>query len=445
MAAKTHSDIIAECEGRMLDLHTRNESIQAQADADVRELSQEEENQIRANSTEFQRTKVEIERRKTLMEQSAQLTRVQPAATQPAPTRAPSALPNTAVTEFMEGPRSAWGWRSFGEFVKGVINASVGRQPDPRFQAAATIYGNETTAADGQYALPPDFRDTLIKKVQGENSLLPLTDQYISSSNKITLPVDAVAPWAASGIQAAWTGEGVAITATKPVLTQVEIQAHKLAALCPLTDEAIEDIPSLNSWLPGKIAEVLVSAINEAILCGDDTGKPDGIIGSGGQVVVTSAKVKDVSVGFADVVQMFSAMNPAFVNQSIWLINPSVMPQLLSLVGPGYAPGAWMPPNNSLANAPYGTLLGRPVIAQEHCKYLGTLGDIVFWHPKSYVTVTKASGIRSDTSMHLYFDQGISALRVTTRLGGKNLWAGTLAGKNTVTYGNVIVLNGTRS
>ena len=446
--AKTHSEVIAEMEQKMLALHTENESIQAQADADSRDLTDAETQKITTNSADFEKARAEIERRKLLLDQSTMLAAPQPRLVPPTTTTTNTAvIPAMSAARHVEGAKTAWGWRSFGEFVRGVITASTGRNPDPRFQAAATTYGSEGTSADGGYALPPDFKDYITKKVQGETSLLPLTDQYVSSSNKITLPFDAIAPWSASGIKANWIDEATAITATKPVLSQVEVQAYKLAALCPLSEEAIEDIPSLNSWLPGKVADSVISAINEAILAGTGSGQPTGIISSAGKVTQTAVSGQGAStVTFANVVAMYSKMLPQLAANAVWLINPSVLPQLLSLVGPGYAPGAWLPPNNSLANAPYGTLLGRPVIANEHCSYLGTEGDVIFWAPKSYVTVTKASGFRSDTSIHLYFDQAVSTLRVMMRLGGKSLWAGTVATKNgSSAYGNVITLNSTRT
>jgi hypothetical protein len=53
------------------------------------------------------------------------------------------------------------------------------------------------------------------------------------------------------------------------------------------------------------------------------------------------------------------------------------------------------------------------------------------------MTVRRASGIRVDTSMHLYFDQAMMAFRFIFRIGGQPWWASTIArrdGSNTLSW-----------
>jgi HK97 family phage major capsid protein len=449
-----HTEMIAEAEKAMLRSHEEAQSIQAQADADQRDLSPEEESRVQACQAQFKRSRGEIERRRELQNQAAAINAPQPRVVHsmtPVPT--PGAISTTAPHaqrfEYVEGAKTAWGWRSFGEYVRGVINAGTGRGLDPRFQAAATTYGSEGTSADGGYALPPDFRDTINKKVQGEQNLMSLCEQYVTSSNKITVPLDTTTPWQTSGgVLVNWTDEGTAITNSKPSLAQIDIQAYKLAALVPLTDELIEDVPAINSWLPGKIGDKLVSALNLACIAGTGTGQPTGIVGSAGEVVVTPTS----SVGkvtWAGVTALYSRMLPQLIPQAVWLIHPSVLPSLLDMTGAGSVP-VWLPPGPATYSAgvagPAGTLLGRPVLMSEYCSAVGTKGDIIFWAPKTCACVMKASGIRSDLSIHFYFDQAIQSLRVITRVGHKSLYTSAVSPKNgAATYGNVVDLSSTRT
>jgi HK97 family phage major capsid protein len=452
---KSQTEIIAELEAAMLQAHEECTSIQAKADAEGRDKTDAEVARIEELDCRFQTAKADIEQRRKIMNQQAMLAAPAPSVTRPQPVMVeaaavPQVAPYTGrrTVEYVEGPKSAWGWRSIGEFMHGVIKAHTGRGLDPRFQAAVTTYGSEGTSADGGYALPPDFRETIVKKMNGDMALLPLTEQLTTSSNKITIPFDATTPWQTSGgVLTAWTDEAAAITASKPALTQVEVQAYKLAALVSLSDELIEDVPALNAWLPGKLGEKFQSAISNAIMNGSGSGQPTGVIGSSGQVTVTAKSGQGAgTVVFENIVGMYARMHPQLVSQAVWLIHPAVLPQLLSLVGPGYSPGAWMPPGNTLANSPYGTLLGRPVYASEYCAALGTAGDIVFWAPKTYISVTKSAGLRSDTSIHFAFDQALTTVRATVRIGGKSLWAATVTPRTgAATYGNVIVLNSTRT
>jgi HK97 family phage major capsid protein len=104
-------------------------------------------------------------------------------------------------------------------------------------------------------------------------------------------------------------------------------------------------------------------------------------------------------------------------------MNPDVEQQLMTMQfpGTGTAVPAYLPPGG-LSASPYGTLLGRPVIPTEACPALGDKGDIIFGDLGNYQTVIKAGGIRSDVSIHIWFDYDITAFRFVLRVGGQPLW-----------------------
>jgi hypothetical protein len=47
-----------------------------------------------------------------------------------------------------------------------------------------------------------------------------------------------------------------------------------------------------------------------------------------------------------------------------------------------------------------------------------------------YLTVTKAGGIKSDVSIHLWFDQNLTAFRFTVRIAGQPWWSGSIASRD---------------
>ena len=82
----------------------------------------------------------------------------------------------------------------------------------------------------------------------------------------------------------------------------------------------------------------------------------------------------------------------------------------------------YMPPNG-LASAPYGTLLGRPVVPNEHMAAAGSLGDIAFVDPSEYFWIER-DGIRQTTAfkftyrcngMPSWYSVGTPAKGTTTR------------------------------
>ncbi len=88
----------------------------------------------------------------------------------------------------------------------------------------------------------------------------------------------------------------------------------------------------------------------------------------------------------------------------------------------------YVPPGGFSAS-PYGLLMGRPVIPHQVCESIGDLGDVMFVDPQQYLTLTRtgggrdANGVKSDVSMHLWFDQDLLAYKTTIRIGGQPWWS----------------------
>ena len=90
----------------------------------------------------------------------------------------------------------------------------------------------------------------------------------------------------------------------------------------------------------------------------------------------------------------------------------------MSFEGTSSSVPSYFPPGG-LADAPYGRLKGRPVIPTQAAQTLGDEGDITLVDLKSYMTLVKTGGMRSDVSMHLYFDYDIMAFRFILRIDGQ--------------------------
>jgi HK97 family phage major capsid protein len=80
--------------------------------------------------------------------------------------------------------------------------------------------------------------------------------------------------------------------------------------------------------------------------------------------------------------------------------------------------------------APYGTLLGRPVVPIQSCKTVGDVGDIIFASLPQYCAAVKTGGVQQDVSMHLWFDYATTAFRFILRVGGQPWWRAPITPKN---------------
>jgi len=428
--------VIAAHRERQNELVADSQTILAAADAEKRELTKDEQGQIDSNAAEFDNLRADIDRRERIMAQTEALNRPQARQTEAEPTRRPSASddedeapaprPQARTVPAQVRPAneaSRGGFRSFGDFVAAVRNASSrGGSVDGRLMgAAASTYANEGAGADGGFAVPPDYRATIMEKAFGEDSLISRTDRQTSASNTMTFPSDMTTPWGAAGIQSYWEGEAATIRQSRPVLQNVSVRLHKLTSLVPVTEELLDDAPAMGSYVARKAAEKIDFKLSNAIAYGDGVGQPLGFMASAALVSTPAVSGQTADTIIAqNVLDMYSRMPVQSRRTAVWLIHPDAEPQL-PLMKVGDSP-VYMPPGG-LSGAMHGTLLSRPVIPHQICKTLGDLGDIMLIDLASYLAVVKAGGLRSQTSIHLWFDQDITAFKFTMRVGGQPWWS----------------------
>lgn len=356
---------------------------------------------------------------------------------------APGAARQPVITggEPTAAAKGTGGFKSFGEFAKSVRAAVAApshadRRLDVRILNAASTFGSEGIGADGGYLVPPDFRTDILEKVMAEDSLLSKTDQQTTTSNSMTFPADEISPWDSSAaMQTFWEGEGQTGTQVKPGLQSNMIRTFKIMTLVGVTDELLSDAPALEGWLRKKAPTRINYKINDAIINGDGVGKPLGLLKS--PALITQAAEGSQAAGtvnYLNISKMYSRVPESNRRNAVWITNQDIEPQLDSLVVPGTQPAfpAYLPAGG-LSAAPYPTLKGRPVIYSEATAAIGTPGDILFADLTQYMSVVKAGGIRTDVSMHLWFDADQTAFRFVLRIGGLPWWSKTIArpgGKN---------------
>jgi len=322
------------------------------------------------------------------------------------------------------------GYNRVGEFYADVAKAADGRNTPSRLtdwtKATLSTYGNETVGADGGFAVPPEFRDYIYSFVAGEDSLLAQTDSYELSGNSITFPDDETTPWQTSGgILAAWEGEADAMAQTKPALKQKNLRLRKLTCLVPVTEELLADASAMESFVSRKAGEKLEFKAGEAIFRGTGAGQPFGFLNSSALVTVAkeSGQAADTVVD-NNIAKMWSRMYAPWRAGAVWYINQDIEEQLFTM-----SVGNWpiYLPAGGISGSPFGTLLGRPVVATQHCETLGDVGDICFVNLAQYVCATKSGGIEASSSIHLWFDQDAVAFKFRMRMDGMPWMSSTIS------------------
>ena len=332
------------------------------------------------------------------------------------------------AVEKLDGKEENGKWKGLWEFAKAVQTAYVpGKKVDERLSIKAAGDGlQESVFSEGGALIPEEFAKNILQTALDESQIWSLATRIPMSSTSIKVPYVKTTSHASTlfgGILMYWLAEESEITASKPALGQIELNLHDLCGIWYATNSILEDSPiSLEPLINGMFAKALAFRMNEAMLSGTGAGQPLGILNAPCMVE------QDAEVGQAadtidgkNIFKMWSRLLPSSMKNAVWLANNDTLPQLMSLnleIGTSGI-SLWQPPRG-LAEAPNGTILGRPLIVTEHCKTVGDAGDIILADFTQYMVGEKAGeAIKYASSMHLKFDYNQQAFRIVYRTDGQ--------------------------
>jgi HK97 family phage major capsid protein len=316
---------------------------------------------------------------------------------------------------------------ALGEQLQAV--ASMARRPghvDQRlmdYQGAvvAAAQGlNERVDSEGGFLVQHDVSGELLQSAYETGTLVSRTRQReVSGSGLKIRAVDETSRADGSrmgGIQAFWTGEAEAFTASKPKFRIIDQDLDKLTGLYYATDELLEDATALQSEIEGWFRSEFGFKFDDAIVRGTGVGMPLGILNANALVsqAAEGGQTAD-TVNATNVQKMWSRVRASDLGSAVWVLNQEVWPQLFAMNQ------ANMPiflPGGNLASAPFGALLGRPIVPSEQASAIGDVGDFNFWNLDQYLWIRKG-GIAAATSIHVQFLTGETAFRFVVRANGQ--------------------------
>ena len=121
---------------------------------------------------------------------------------------------------------------------------------------------------------------------------------------------------------------------------------------------------------------------------------------------------------YQNLCDMLARLSPQlFRRDAVWLIHPSTLPELLSLV---IGSNESFYPVLSESSGQL-RMLALPVQITEHCQVLGDQGDVILCAPREY-----ALGVRKDISIdrsqHVNFQTDEMTWRIQGRFAGSGTW-----------------------
>ena len=304
---------------------------------------------------------------------------------------------------------------------------------------------------DGGDLIPPGFSNQIYERMVAKNLILQYLNPITVSGNTMSIPAlkeDSRADGSrGGGILGYWDGEANQYTFSKSRYRNVNLRLHKLTVYTAATDELINDSAvALNSFLLRKAPEEINFKINDAVVNGNGSGIPLGMLNAGSKITATAVSGQGANtIVYQNITDMWARCVAGQRGSAVWLYNQDAESAIVRMyLATGTAAGvALFTPNEN--NAPGFKLMGRPALVMEQCQSLGTAGDLILFAPEGYVAITKG-GIESFMSMHLRFDFDETVFKWRFRFDAQpydNVALTPYKGSNTVS--SVVVLNSTRT
>lgn len=312
----------------------------------------------------------------------------------------------------------------FGRFLRAVYHAANGNTADitREMNKRAAAGQNETQPSAGGFLVDKPMVDKIVNISLATGMLQPRCQTMpITVGNGIKFPVVDTASEADASrpFRAYWLEEAGTITAKSPVYKQATVELKTLGILCHATMQLLEDAPFAEAFITAGAGREFGYAIDKAIYRGSGAGAPLGILNAPCLVTqaAEAAQLADTILA-ENIVKMKMRCIPGYNYIALYSLN--MLDALTFLVHPTANTPLWLPAGSSLVNKENETILGMPAYPFAHCSTIGDVGDIAFVAMDQYL-LAKKGDVRSDTSIHVYFDTAQSSFRFLMRLDGQPL------------------------
>lgn len=397
-------------------------------------LSAEQREEYDNQYAEFERLDDEIKSREADENRAAQLQARQPSA--PDRVTQPDRIGGLEIPDDAQLQVKEKTFACLGDQLQAIANVTKSGREDPMLHweqlAPATGGAQAGVPSDGGYLIQKDFLVDLMNAMTEQSTLPPVRTIPIGpNSDGLKLSVvDETSRATGSrwgGVQVYWGAEADEAPAKKPKFRVMELELKELIGLAYVTNKLLQDASALEAVFVQAFSEEMTFMKEDARINGTGAGQPLGILPANSTIEVAAETGQAANtLLYENVVNMWSRMWARSRANAVWLINQDVEPQLLSMTlnaGVGGHP-VYLPPGG-LSAAPFGTLMGRPVIPSEYCQTLGTKGDVILWDPTQYVEIEKG-GMQADQSIHVRFTTNENTFRFITRVDGQPLWNSAL-------------------
>lgn len=257
-------------------------------------------------------------------------------------------ITESKAAEFYSGTNGGTDYDSF-EYRKAFMNYVTKGTPIP------TQYVNAVTeTSDVSPVIPTTTLNRIVEELETESELLTLVTRT-SYKGGLTIPTSDVKP------TASWVAEGAGSTLQKSgVNGTITFAYHKLRVAVAMTLEVeTMSLSAFESKFVRDVARAMNKALTAAIVSGNGTGKPKGILAEtpvSGQALQLAS---GTTLSYQTLVDMESALPTAYENGAYYFMTKKTFMQFVGMTDDNGQPIARV--NYGIGGKPERVLLGRGV------------------------------------------------------------------------------------
>lgn len=345
---------------RLKEIEARLAQIKGELTTRAAELTEAEiaalETEVTALQEERAALQAAAEKRKALLEKIANGEPVEGDGGETAPV---NVLRNFKPTENSDGDGDKYGSLAYRKaFMQYVCR---GAKIPAEYRADAV---SKTT--DVGAVIPTTVLNQIVEKLESTGMILALVTRTAYKGG-VGIPVSTVKP------VATWVNEGAGSEKQKKDIKKdgmITFAYHKLRCAVAVSLEVdTMAMSAFETLLINNIVEAMTKAIEQAIIDGDGTGKPKGILQ---ETPADGQTIDSAAPAYADLINAEAALPQAYENGAVWCMSKKTFMQYYGLTDANGQPIGRV--NYGIAGKPERTLLGRPVVCCDYVKsYAATL------------------------------------------------------------------------
>ena len=372
--------------------------IMEQAEADGRELSGEEREQIDRTMDQVDSLRKDIERSEAA---EAEMRDIEAA------TDRKSEMRLAEKPEQREAKPTGIGSPDYRNAFDSYIRR--GRMGLDRDEVRALEAG---TNSEGGYLAPmvadghASLQSMIMETVDDATTMMGLAT-VVNVSGEITIPTEATLG------AAAWTAEEAAYNDSDAAFGQITLTPHKATTHLKISEELLADsVVDLESYLARNFGRRFANLLGAGFTNGSGSAQPTGVTdGSAAGVTAASPTV----ITFDELMSLYYSLKEPYRKAGTWMFNSTTAAEIRGLKD---SDGRyhWQP---SLQAGEPDTLLGRPVAIDDNCEDTAASSKSVLFGDMSYYWIAMRQGVSLRRLDELYAANGYVGLIASVRVDGE--------------------------